>query len=137
MVKNFEDTLKDKSGAELAEMKQHLNNYVPYKQRMILDEIEDRERQSRQQAAIREEARKVTLETLEHWFRAAFDNSDDSDQKSNEDIIAEALEPLVSAGKLAFPRGGYLVTNRKSGIMVTKPAGKKSPAKPKSPAKKN
>ncbi len=113
-------------------MKQHLNNFVPYKQRMLLDEIEDRETQSRQQAAIREEARKVTLETLEDWFRAAFDNADDGDQKSNEDIIAEALGPLVSAGKLKFPRGGYLVTNLKSGIMVAKPAGKKSPAKPKS-----
>ena len=138
MAKDFSDILKDKSIDELSEMRKHLNNYVPYKQRMIVDEIDTREARSAQQAAIREEARKVTLETLEDWFTNAFagDIADNDVQKSNEETIADTLGNLVSAGKLVIPRGGYLVTNTKAGISVKAATKAKAAAKAKKPVTK-
>jgi len=133
MAKQFDEIVDEKSLSELYQMKHNLNNYVPYKQRIILEKIEIRETQARQDAVIRVEARKVTLETLEDWFRTTFeaDGSGDEMEKSNEDIISNALAKLVDSGKLKIPRGGYLITQTKAGVVVKKPGRKPQAAKPK------
>lgn len=127
MAKSFDEIVQSKSDDELAEMRAHLSNFVPFKQRTIQAETERRETQARHAAIVRSEARAVTMETLEEWFREAF--AEDMAGRSNEDIITAAISNLVGAGNLKIPRGGYLITHTKSGITVKQP-GKKKPAKP-------
>jgi hypothetical protein len=130
MAKSFDELLKEKSSAELAEMKRQLSSFVPYKQRMILTETETREELDRRDAAIRSEARAVTLQTLEEWFRETFDAEpvNDGAKASNEEIIAGALGTLIDKGRLSIPKGGYLVTHGKTGVKV-KAAAKKTKKK--------
>lgn len=129
MAKEFTDIVREKTDEELAEMGRQVARYIPPKQRTIQAEIERREEQARHDEIIRAEARKVTKETLEDWFKGVFEPAplDGNNQASDEDIIAGALDKLVSAGRLTIPKDGYLVTGGKSGVEV-KPAAKNGKA---------
>lgn len=108
MAGTFEEILRDKTRSRLDQMHPQPNSFAPYKQQIILDEISTRDALGGDMGVIRSEARKVTQETLEDWFRQTLDGAQNTrvEGVSNEEIIANAIGKLVESGTVAIPRGG-------------------------------
>jgi hypothetical protein len=92
---------------------------MPRGKNVPLDEKQLTKGQLRKLNALRKSlGEKIAERAFAEWLKTSAVEQAPTDK--NAQLIADALAPLISKGKLRIPRGGYLVTRGRGRVIVAR-----------------